>query len=215
MTDKQIRYFVSQKEFYHKSYQKNELILIDQLPPNTLMILLEGSITIARNTLSGNRVLYKEMDQPGDIIAELRLVRDYHPEDFYLVPLKDSNVLFLKIDFNTMANKEELLIHNILLKNLITTLSSKTLLSNEKMQIMLLPTVRKKILFYLLQRINHDHYVDLSVTREEWADYLNILRTSLSRELGRMNKEGLLLVKKNRITVLKPEIFDIYLYNDN
>ncbi|MBR6425136.1 MAG: winged helix-turn-helix domain-containing protein, partial [Oscillospiraceae bacterium] len=41
--------------------------------------------------------------------------------------------------------------------------------------------------------------------RQQLADYLNLDRSALSKELGKMQREGLLLVKKNHFTILRPE----------
>jgi CRP-like cAMP-binding protein len=39
---------------------------------------------------------------------------------------------------------------------------------------------------------------DIPFDRQQLADYLNVERTALSKELGKMQRDGLIRVKKNR-----------------
>lgn len=43
---------------------------------------------------------------------------------------------------------------------------------------------------------------DIPFDRQQMADYLNLERTALSKELGRMKKDGLILYAKNHFTIL-------------
>ena len=42
---------------------------------------------------------------------------------------------------------------------------------------------------------------DIPFDRQELSDYLNIERTALSKELGKMQRDGLIKVKKNHFTL--------------
>ena len=43
--------------------------------------------------------------------------------------------------------------------------------------------------------------------RQQLADYLNVERTALSKELGKMQKDGLIQTKKNHFCILQEENF--------
>ncbi len=43
---------------------------------------------------------------------------------------------------------------------------------------------------------------DIPFDRQEFSDYLNLERTALSKELGKMQRDGLIKVKKNHFTLL-------------
>ena len=47
---------------------------------------------------------------------------------------------------------------------------------------------------------------DISFKRQQLADYLNVERTALSKELGKMQKDGILLTKKNHFKLMTPDI---------
>ena len=44
---------------------------------------------------------------------------------------------------------------------------------------------------------------DIPFNRQQLADYLSVDRSALSAELGKMQKEGLLRVKKNLFEIMK------------
>ncbi len=43
---------------------------------------------------------------------------------------------------------------------------------------------------------------DIPFDRQQLADYLNVERTALSKELGKMQNDGLIKVRKNRFKLL-------------
>lgn len=44
---------------------------------------------------------------------------------------------------------------------------------------------------------------DIPFDRQQLADYLNVERTALSKELGKMQKDGCFTVRKNHFVILK------------
>ena len=46
---------------------------------------------------------------------------------------------------------------------------------------------------------------DIPFDRQQLADYLNLERTALSKELGRMAAEGLIRTRKNHFALLREE----------
>ena len=51
----------------------------------------------------------------------------------------------------------------------------------------------------------------MNLSREEMADYLNFTRPSLSRELGKMQEEGILELDRRQILVKAQEKMELYL----
>lgn len=52
-----------------------------------------------------------------------------------------------------------------------------------------------------LQR--HSREFDIPFDRQQLADYLNLERTALSKELGKMQRDGLIRVRKNHFVIIK------------
>lgn len=72
-----------------------------------------------------------------------------------------------------------------------------------KMQCLSLRSTRDRLLAFLSSRLDKGRdTVEIPFNRQELADYLSVDRSALSRELGLMQKEGLLRFHKNRFTLL-------------
>ncbi|EAE7954681.1 TPA: winged helix-turn-helix domain-containing protein, partial [Listeria monocytogenes] len=64
---------------------------------------------------------------------------------------------------------------------------------------------------YLFGIQDDDGSIELTETREEIADYLDITRPSLSRELGRMQKENIIRIEGSSVIILDAIIFDTFI----
>jgi CRP-like cAMP-binding protein len=69
------------------------------------------------------------------------------------------------------------------------------------------PTVREKVLTYLIKVATTQKNRTLTVPfdRSAMAEYLNVDRSALSRELSRMRKDGLIDFYKNNFRLLHVE----------
>ena len=65
-------------------------------------------------------------------------------------------------------------------------------------------TVRGRIMAYLnsVSLQNHSAEFDIPFNRQQMADYLSLDRTALSKELGRMRNEGVILFRKNHFKIM-------------
>lgn len=67
-------------------------------------------------------------------------------------------------------------------------------------------TIRERLLTYLSSQAGRSGSSTFHIpfNRQQMADYLNVDRSALSKELGKMRDEGLLTFHKNRFTLLLP-----------
>jgi len=49
----------------------------------------------------------------------------------------------------------------------------------------------------------HSREFDIPFDRQQLADYLNLERSALSKELGKMQKDGLVFCRKNHFIILQ------------
>jgi CRP-like cAMP-binding protein len=90
------------------------------------------------------------------------------------------------------------------LQNMIQNISRKYFAQNKRMDILMLKSVRSKIMSYLdWQRSVHgkDEF-DIELDRRLLADSLGVERSALSRELSRMKKDRLIDCHKNHFVLL-------------
>lgn len=94
--------------------------------------------------------------------------------------------------------------HERLLRNYIGIVAEKGLVLHERIDCLLKPSLRGKMMNYLLRvsREQQCRTITISMNRNEMAEYLNIERSALSRELSCMKRDGLIDYHKNRFQIL-------------
>ena len=80
------------------------------------------------------------------------------------------------------------------LQNLVRTISDKYFLLSRRVDLLLLKSLRAKVCAYLLSEVEVHHSLTFTIpySRIQLADYLNCDRSALSRELSRMQHDGLI-----------------------
>ena len=90
-------------------------------------------------------------------------------------------------------------------------LSWKAYNMNRKLRILGSGSLRERIVRFLVECQDSEGQIHMNLSREEMADYLNITRPSLSRELGKMQEEGILELDRRQILVKDQEKMELYL----
>ena len=135
----------------------------------------------------------------GEVFAEAYACIPGEPMMVDVIAMEEAEILFLNVPelFRlAAAGKGEYshLIHNMTMisarKNLL--LSRRILHTSSK-------KIRDRLLSYLSYQagLQKSCYVDIPLNRQQLADYLSLDRSALSKELGKMKKEGLLDYHKN------------------
>ena len=117
--------------------------------------------------------------------------------------VEDSVVLFIDLEM-IYAAADKSPIRNILARNLIKSLAKKNLILNQKVRILSQKSLRDRIFIYLRTLPNDkDGYVKIPFTQTALAEYLGVNRSALSRELGRMQNDGLLVIDRKKIKIIE------------
>ena len=83
-------------------------------------------------------------------------------------------------------------------------LAQKAYGMNQRLQVLSAGNLRQKIARVLLQHCDESGKVSLPMNRVQLASYLSATRPSLSRELAKMNEEGLISIDKKKLSVPHP-----------
>ena len=92
-----------------------------------------------------------------------------------------------------------------LLNNIVVSMADRCLDLYQKVQIYGKKRIRSRIKLYLMTLDVIDGEITLPMNRTALAAYLGVDRTALARELGRMQREGIIAVDRRRVRVLKPD----------
>ncbi|WP_099204997.1 Crp/Fnr family transcriptional regulator [Scatolibacter rhodanostii] len=174
------------------SYAKDEIIFYQEDKPQKLHILLEGTVVIGTDSASGKRSIIATFSHPGELFGEVFLFLDKKEYDNYAQAVNDVKILEIPKDFLYHPSEKNDDYHRKLISNMLEILAKKAYYLNQKIQIMSAMTIRQKLAKVLLQNSNHEGKVFLKMNREELADFLNVARPSVSRELMKMQEDELL-----------------------
>lgn len=183
------------------SYEKDEIIFSQHDKPCRLHVLLEGSVVICNDSVSGKRNIIATFSKSGDLFGEVFLFLGKGEYDHYAQAAGPAAVLQIPKDFLYHTCGENCGYHTMLISNLLSILAGKAYYLNQKLQVMSAPTLRQKIIRVLMLHSSDDGNVVLDMNREELADFLNVARPSLSRELMRMQEDGLISINKKKIVI--------------
>lgn len=184
------------------SYKKDEMIFFIEDKPKKLFILIEGSVAICHDSLSGKRNIITTINHEGDMFGEVFLFINKNEYENYAIAVNDTKVLQMPKEYLYSGCSKNCTFHTLLISNMLTILAQKAYYLNQKLNILSSNTLRQKISKLLLRNSSKDGNVILKMNREELADFLNVARPSLSRELMKMQDDGLIKIDKNKIKII-------------
>lgn len=184
-----------------KEYRAGEYIFEQDEKPSRLFLLLKGRIYITKDFVSGKRdVLY--LVEEGNVFGEMFLFGNKERYWYNAVAVTDVIVLSLPWDFFYHFCSNACEHHKQLTQNMLEIVTERNLQITKKLHIVSTASLRERIAIWLLDASEDRNYVELKMNREVLADFLGVTRPSLSRELMRMQKDGLIEVSKKQIKIL-------------
>ncbi|MGL6201172.1 MAG: Crp/Fnr family transcriptional regulator [Lachnospiraceae bacterium] len=183
------------------AYKQGEIVFHQADTPDKLMVLVAGSVVICSDSIEGKRSITARFDQAGELFGEVFVFLNKDHYDYYAQAASDALVLQIPKAFFYQLGGEDRVRQNRLISNMLSILAQKAYFLNRKVQILSCATLRQKIAKVLLQNAGEDGKVELTLNREELADFLNTARPSLSRELMNMQEDGLIMIKKREIYI--------------
>lgn len=177
-----------------KHYKTNSIIFNEKDECTGLSYIINGEVRISTFTYTYNEysitTLYK-----NDLFGSSLLFSD---RPFFLgdvICTKDTDILFIPKNKVLEWMKE----NNAFLNNYLNIISNKAMQAQNKVKVLSQKSIRDKILFFIKEN-NKNNCLKIR-SKEDFARYLNIPRPSLSRELIKMNNEGLINMKRNIIHI--------------
>lgn len=209
-----------------KACQKGEIIFHAGQTTSQMGLVLEGSVTIESNDLWGNRTILSIVEK-GSLFAETYALLQDEPmlveavanENCRILMMRPGSLKTMSSDGQkameqgtyTRVNPESLNAVNQAssalmtkyLTNLLRISSYKNLMLSSRSFHTSPRTIRGRVMSYLnstaLQK--HSDSFDIPYNRQQLADYLNLERSALSKELGKMQRDGLISVRKNHFEI--------------
>jgi CRP-like cAMP-binding protein len=184
----------------NKEYPAGTYIFEQGGVPTRLFLLLGGQVQICKDFTSGKRdVLY--LVEAGNVFGEIFLFGDKKHYWYDAVAITDVTVLEMPWDFFYHFCSNACDHHKQLTQNMLEILSENNFKITRKLHIVSTSSLRERIAIWLIDSMDESSHVELRMNREQLADFLGVARPSLSRELMRMQKDGLIEVGRHFIKV--------------
>lgn len=210
MTFTDIESSLEKTNYEVSNYKKNEIIAIEENECTGIGIILNGSIEIQKTFPSGNVVTINRFEA-GNIFGEAIVFSKKHVYPATIMSIDSSQIMFVhKNDIIKLCS-----VSDKFLNNFMAILSDRILMLNSRIKILSHGTIRKKIANFLLDEYKkqNNNFLKFSYGRKKMAEILNVPRPSLSRELMKMKKDGLIDFDKNVIKIINISILEECLIN--
>ena len=192
-------------KFRSDRYKKGDVIFGAGSIVTDIGLVLSGSVRIEHTDLWGNKSILG-ITPAGGVFAESYACIPNEPMMVDAVANEDCNILFINVPRLfipcSVCGSQNRLIQNLVMisagKNL--QLSRRSLHTSPK-------TIRGRLFSYFSQQVSAQgsNKIIIPFDRQQLADYLNLDRSALSKELGKMRNDGLIEYNKN-IFVIKTDI---------
>ena len=185
-------------------YDKDETILSAGTVSEQMGLVLAGSVTVESNDVWGTRTILSYVER-GETFAETYALLENEPMLVDVVANERCRVLFLRIG-GLSALQDDIAPWRLkLICNLLRISSQKNLHLSGRSFHTAPKSIRGRVMSYLnsvsLQK--RGTVFDIPFDRQQLADYLNVERSALSRELGNMCSDGLIRVRKNHFEIIE------------
>jgi len=187
-----------------RTYRKGERILRAGDTTDRMGLVLSGSVTVESNDFWGNRTILSHVGA-GGFFAETYALLENEVLSVDVTAVEKSEILFLRIGGLPALQPSGCPWIAKLAVNLLIISAQKNLTLSRRSFHTAPKTIRGRVLSYLNFFALQTRRTSFSIPfdRQQLADYLNVERTALSKELGKMQRDGLIRYGKNRFTILE------------
>ena len=172
------------------TFKKGNMIMREGEKANNIGLVLTGKVQMIRVDYYGNRSIVA-LIEPSNIFGESFACADETHMPFDAIALEDCELLLIdcKRVVNSCTNACDF--HRQVIFNLLKMVAKKNIMYGQKMEITSQRTTREKLLTYLLQQAKKEgkNEFEIPYDRQELADFLEVDRSGLSSEIGKLCKE--------------------------
>lgn len=181
-----------------KRYTKGQIIHLQNEVCQAMDIILEGKVAVQKIDQEGNVLTINVFSAPDIIGAHLVFSTN---NTYPMTIISETNTVILRLPQELIVElgQKNLDFMVVLLK----TISDRTLILADKIRAISHKSIRQQIVAYLTYEyhLQKSPVIKLSYSKKELAERLGVQRSSLSRELNKMRREGLLEYDARTITL--------------
>ncbi len=187
-------------EFFDKKYT----VISEGSPAKYIGIMLSGTAQIIKIDYFGNRSIISNITA-GETFGEAFACAELKETPITVIANEPCEIMLIDSNHILHTCSNNCGFHQQLIFNIMKELATKTIVFHQKLEVISKRSTREKLMTYLLIRAKQEdsNSFDIPFDRQELADYLEVDRSGLSAELGKLRKEGILSYRKNHFELLK------------
>lgn len=181
-----------------REYGKNELICREEQLSESVGVIVFGCVEVQKVLASGNLICIFHKDV-GDLFggAVAFSTETIYPCDVF--SRADSKVLFFP-----KQSVLEMCRDALVAENLLKSFANRILYYEKRLELFSCSSIKVKVARFLIDELSSSGHtvVRLRFTKKTWAEYLNVSRPSLSRELKKLCDDGVIGLNGDSISIL-------------
>jgi len=190
------------------SFEKGEAVMNESEPAKYVGIVLTGSFQIVRTDFFGNRSMIANL-VPGELFGESFACAGVEAVPVSVLASEAAEVMLIDCLKISHSCSNACQFHQQMIDNLLQIVAAKNLVLHQKIEVTSKRTTREKLMAYLMLQAKQFGSLEFEIPydRQELADYLEVERSGLSAEIGKLRRQGVIEADRNRFKIYKP--FDV------
>lgn len=198
-----LEYIVSEASCQIVEYKKNSQVAVEGELCNCLSMILEGSISAQQYNTNGELIKIQQFKE-GECFGSVLLFSSQPNYPYSLFTSKECTIF--SIPFPIV---EELLDRSkTFQRNYMKLLSDRVTMFKNKIQMLSQKNVGSRLVHFFM--VEGDNYIEdsffLPYTKTELSEFVGMTRPAVSRELKKLEEQGILELKKSKILISKSKL---------
>jgi CRP-like cAMP-binding protein len=195
-----------------RPFAKGDLICLTGQEQTTVGLVLSGRVLVQKEDGNGNRLIIGAFG-PGDLFGEVAAFAGTGRWPNTVLADSAGHVLFIPHEKISRPCCVACDAHQVMARNMLRILADKAMIMNQRIGFIKRKGMREKLAAWLYDQYSQTgcKTFHTPMNREALADYLNVSRPSMSRELSRMKQEGIIDYFKSSFSIIDPERLSLIL----
>ena len=183
-------------------YDKGETVFHLMEDANRIGVILEGRVQAQKPFPNGSQVNVS-VRNPGEMIGPAAVFSRSQKYPCDVVSLEPATIMMFRREDILMLLQKDLRI----MKNFMAELATATYMLQQRLELLSYSGIAQKAAFYLLiqARQSGNHAIRIPGSVSNWAMIMNVSRSSLHRELKKLEADGIISYDPPTIKIHDPE----------
>ena len=181
-----------------QSYAKGETVFYSMEDANRIGIVLEGRVQAQKSFPNGSQINVS-IRNPGEMVGPAAVFSRNQKYPCDVVSLEPAIIMFFRREDILLLLQKDIRI----MRNFMTELATATEMLQQRLELLSYSGIAQKAAFYLLiqARQSGQRTIRIPDSISNWAMILNVSRSSLHRELKKLEDNGILSYKPPNIEI--------------